>query len=258
MSLTQSNGKVALVTGAAKRIGAVLAESLAADGWKVGLHCHQSRPAAEALAATITAKGQECFVISADLGRESDVASLIPTILGEHGRIDLLVNNASRFVYDSIDSVSWASVTEHFLPNLAAPLLLARDFARLGSGSDRSIVNLLDQKIDNLNPDFLSYTISKCALASVTKILAMALADQIRVNGIAPGITLRSGEQTDDSFAKAWRATPLGRSATPQEIALCLKFILASPSLTGQVIFLDGGESLTKRARDVAFDETIL
>ncbi|MGE5200740.1 MAG: SDR family oxidoreductase, partial [Acidobacteriota bacterium] len=112
----------------------------------------------------------------------------------------------------------------------------------------------LDQKVQNLNPDFLSYTVSKVGLDGLTRMLALAFAPRIRVCGIAPGVTLRSGKQTDASFERAWRATPLGRSSTAEELVAALRFIIASPSMTGSVITLDGGESLRRRPRDVAFD----
>jgi NAD(P)-dependent dehydrogenase (short-subunit alcohol dehydrogenase family) len=162
------------------------------------------------------------------------------------------------FSYDDIASVSWSSLHENWSVNLAAPLLLCRDFARrLGDRKGGCIINLLDQKIENLNPDFLSYTLSKVALSGLTEILAMAFAGRIRVCGIAPGLALISGKQSEESFRKAWTATPLQRSTTPDEIADCVRFIVSSPSLTGNTIFLDGGERLRKRPRDVAFDPSV-
>lgn len=249
------SARTALVTGAGRRIGAAVARGLAADGWKVVVHYNRSVREAEALAAGITHAGGECALLRADLSRREDIEALVPRCVAEHGRLDCLVNNASTFVNDGITDVTWESFHTNLIPNLAAPLFLSRDFARaFGDRAGGCIINLLDQKVRNLNPDFLSYTLSKVALAGLTEMLAMAFAPRIRVCGIAPGVTLISGKQTEESFARAWRATPLGRSSTPEEIVACLRFILATPSLTGQTIVLDGGESLRGRARDVAFD----
>jgi NAD(P)-dependent dehydrogenase (short-subunit alcohol dehydrogenase family) len=146
----------------------------------------------------------------------------------------------------------------HLSSNLVAPVFLCRDFARLfDARGDGCIINILDQKVANLNPDFLSYTMGKIGLSGLTEMLAMALAGRIRVCGIAPGLALISGKQTEASFEKAWHAPPLRRSTTPDEIATCVRYILASPSMTGHTIFLDGGESLAGRARDVAFDPSV-
>jgi NAD(P)-dependent dehydrogenase (short-subunit alcohol dehydrogenase family) len=247
--------RTALITGAGRRIGAAIARGLAADGWKVVVHYHRSAREAKALAAEIAAAGGECALMHADLAKREDIEALVPRCVAEHGPLDCLVNNASSFVNDGIANVTWESFHTNLIPNLAAPLFLSRDFARaFGDREGGCIVNLLDQKVRNLNPDFLSYTLGKVALSGLTEMLAMALGARIRVCGIAPGLTLISGKQTEESFARAWRATPLGRSSTPEEIVSCVRFILATASLTGQTIVLDGGESLRGRARDVAFD----
>jgi NAD(P)-dependent dehydrogenase (short-subunit alcohol dehydrogenase family) len=165
------------------------------------------------------------------------------------------VNNAASFINDDINNITWETLEAQMTPNFVAPLFLCRDFARaFGDNEGGCIINLLDQKIANLNSDFLSYTLSKVALHGLTQVLALAFAGRIRVCGVAPGITLISGKQTQESFERAWRATPSGRSSTPHEIAECVRFILGMPSFTGQTIFLDGGESLKKRLRDVEFD----
>lgn len=247
-----------LVTGGGKRIGAAISRALAASGWKVLIHYNHSQEQAEALAMEIRASGGACETIHADLSKRCDIDSFINRCISLHGKLDCLVNNAANFANDSVANITWESFEANMIPNLAAPLFLSRDFA--ASFADREggcIINILDQKIDNLNPDFLSYTISKVALSGLTKMLAMAYSPRIRVCGIAPGITLISGKQTEESFQRAWRATPLGRSSTPEEIAATVEFILATPSLTGHTIFVDGGESLQGRPRDVAFDPQI-
>ncbi len=256
--------RTALITGGGKRIGAAIARSLAADGWRVIVHYNRSGAEAETLAAEISAAGGACAPIQADLSRRDAIEGLIGRCVAAHGRLDCLVNNASNFFHDDIRSVTWDTLGAHLNPNLIAPVLLCRDFAAQFEQTDQPareagcIVNLLDQKIGNLNPDFLSYTLSKIALGGLTEMLAMALAPRIRVCGVAPGLTMISGKQTEASFQHAWRAAPLGRSSTPAEIAACVRFILSMPSMTGETIFVDGGESLRGRPRDVAFDPALL
>jgi NAD(P)-dependent dehydrogenase (short-subunit alcohol dehydrogenase family) len=250
--------RTVLITGAARRVGATIARVLAADGWHVIAHYNRSETDARALAEDIRRAGGICHTLQADMTSRADVESLMRRCVDRHGSLTCLINNASVFYYDDIASVSWESLHEHLASNLVAPVILCRDFVRQFSGSgDGCIINLLDQKIANLNPDFLSYTIGKVGLAGLTATLAMALAGRIRVCGIAPGLALISGKQTPASFEKAWQAPPLRRSTTPDELAACVQYILASPSMTGNTIFLDGGESLAGRARDVAFDPSV-
>ncbi len=250
--------RTVLITGAARRVGAAIARALAADGWAVIVHYHRSEAEAQALAGEIRDTGGVCDLVRADLGRRADVEGLMDRCLALRGSVDCLINNASTFYHDDISSVTWNSLHDHLSSNLIAPLFLCRDFVRVFDGrSDGCIVNILDQKVANLNPDFLSYTIGKIGLSGLTTMLALALAGRIRVCGIAPGLTLISGKQTQDSFERAWQAPPLGRSATPEEIARCVRYILSSPEMTGNTIFLDGGESVAGRARDVAFDPSV-
>ena len=252
-AMTQA--RTVLITGAAVRVGAAIARALAADGWNTIVHYNGSAPEAEALAAEIAAAGGACRVIQADLKDQEDVESLMDRCVAFFGPLDCLINNASTFYYDDIFSVTWDSLHDHLSSNLIAPVLLSRDFVRcFRNDGDGCIVNILDQKLTNLNPDFVSYTVGKAGLAALTAMLAMALAGRIRVCGIAPGIALISGKQTPESFEKAWRAPPLNRSTTPEEIAACVQYILSSPSMTGNTIVLDGGENLAGRGRDVAFD----
>jgi len=244
-----------LVTGAAKRIGAAIARHLAARHWHVFIHYNRSADEARALADAIRQAGGSCSTLQADLEIAAEVEGLIPRCVAETGRVDCLINNAALFSYDKLETLDWKLWHRHLDVNLSAPAFLARDFARqLPADGDGVIINMLDQKVGNLNPDFLSYTISKAGLRALTEILAMSLAPRIRVVGIAPGITLISGNQTQESFERAFRATPLGRSSTLQDIVATVDFALAVTSLHGQVITVDGGESLTRRPRDVAFD----
>jgi len=248
-------GKVALVTGAAQRVGAGIARALAEDGWQVVVHYNRSAAEAEALRAEITAAGGDCALVQADLGAAAEVATLIARAAEPFGPLTLLVNNASTFRYDDIRTATRADFDANIAANLAAPIFLSQGFAaQLPEAAQGVIINLLDQKTENLNPDFFSYTISKVGLLGATKVLAMALAPRIRVCGISPGVTLISGKQTPESFLKSTQVTPLGRSSEVADLVAAVRFVLSVPAMTGTVITIDGGEQLRRRPRDVAFD----
>ncbi len=242
-----------LITGAAKRIGAAIAHRLAAAGWRVLAHYHRSQADAEALAGAIRREGGWCETIGADLSDRDAVSNLIPACAERWGAPDALVNNASSFRYDTIATLDGASWDMHLRPNLEAPVFLAQAFAQAIADRPGCIVNLLDHKLAALNPDFFSYTVAKAGLLAATRMMAMAFAGRIRACGIAPGITLISGKQSEAGFARAWGAPPLGRSSTPEELAEAALFILSTGSLNGEVLVLDGGDSLLQRRRDVAF-----
>jgi NAD(P)-dependent dehydrogenase (short-subunit alcohol dehydrogenase family) len=232
-----------LITGGARRLGAAMARALVAAGYPVILHAHRSVAEAEALAAELRAR-----VLLGDLADPAVPARL----LDEAGPLSGLINNASRFEFDRPGTATAESLAAHMAPNLIAPVLLAQGFAAQAPAAG-VVINILDQKLSNLNPDFFSYTLSKAALAAATEMLAQALAPNIRVCGIAPGITLPGATQSPERFERAWRANPLGRGATPEDIAAAALFILRTPSVTGTTLTVDGGEHLTHRARDVAF-----
>ncbi len=243
-----------LITGAARRIGAAIGTALAADGWRIIAHYHASSGDAANLREDIRGRGGWCETVAADLADRAAIARLIPDATARFGRIDALVNNASSFRYDTLSTLDVVSWDAHLRPNLEAPVFLARDFARALDGGSGVIINMLDHKVFALNPDFFSYTIAKVGLAGATRMLAQDFAGRVRVCGIAPGITLLSGKQTEAGFRRAWTAPPLGRSSTPEELAEAARLILQTPSLNGQVLVLDGGESLVGRQRDIAFD----
>jgi NAD(P)-dependent dehydrogenase (short-subunit alcohol dehydrogenase family) len=237
--------KTALVTGGAKRLGRAIALALAANGWDVAVHCHRSKDEGEATAAEIRKRGRRAAVIQADLGKESEVETVIPKVHAALGPLTCLVNNASVFEMDKIETVTRDSWDRHIETGLRAPLVLSQSFARqLPEGSDGNIVNMLDQRVWKLTPYFLSYTIAKMGLWTLTRTMALALAPRIRVNGIGPGPTMPSPRQSADQFAAQASAVPLGHGATPEEIAAGVIFILSSPAMTGQMIALDGGEHL--------------
>ncbi|MFZ5791631.1 MAG: SDR family oxidoreductase [Pseudomonadota bacterium] len=235
----------ALVTGAAKRIGRAIAEDLAAQGWAVAIHYNSSRAEAEELVAAILDRGGRAVALQADLARESEVEALVPRAAAALGALTLLVNNAALFEMDKIDTATRASWDAHIETDLRAPLVLCQAFARqLPASAAGNIVNMLDQRVWKPTPYFLSYTVAKMGLWTLTRTLALALAPRIRVNGIGPGPTLPSRRQTPEQFARQCAAMPLGRGTTPQEICEALRFILAAPAMTGQMIALDGGEHL--------------
>ena len=238
----------AIVTGGAKRIGAEIVRALAADGWHVLIHYHRSKAEAEALAARIG----NASVVGADLA-DPAAAEAIMAALGGLPPPRLLVNNASRFVHDDISDVTPEGWAAHLDVNLRAPALLSQAFA--ARAEEGLIVNLLDAKLASPNPDFFSYTISKIGLAGLTELCARALAPGIRVNAIAPSVTMVSGPQSRANFEKVHGLNALGRGVDVAEIVGALRFIIATPSLTGQTILLDGGQRFLSLPRDVQFLE---
>jgi NAD(P)-dependent dehydrogenase (short-subunit alcohol dehydrogenase family) len=244
----------ALVTGGGARLGGVMVRALAADGWAVAIHYRGSAAHAAALADEIKTGGGRAVTVEGDLGALDDFSDLFGRVNAGWGFCSLLVNSASAFEYDDISTVTRANLEKLFATNLFAPLLLTRDFAaQLREGAKGLIVNILDQKVFNLNPDFLSYTLTKTALENATTLLAQAMAPRVRVCGIAPGLTLKSGEQTEEGFRQAHSQTPLGFGSEPEHIAEALLFLTKVPSITGHTIIVDGGQHLQKRSRDVMF-----
>jgi NAD(P)-dependent dehydrogenase (short-subunit alcohol dehydrogenase family) len=245
-----------LITGAARRVGRAIAIELARSGCDIALHFRTSADEAQASAAYVRALGvrAECFQV--DLADEAACRALLPSVVARLGRIDSVVNNASHFEYDNAESFSFAAMETHWRANTAPAIVLAQALAKQlrGSSTTGCVVNLLDQKLWNPNPDYLSYTLSKAALEVATTLLAQALAPQVRVAGVAPGVTLVSGPaMSAEGFAAAHAMTPLGRSSTPEDVARTVRFILESPAITGTTIVVDGGQHLAAQSRDVAF-----
>ena len=254
MSDSPDRNGYALVTGGGARLGATLVRRLAADGWAVAIHHNRSTADADALAREIKSAGGRAATLSGDLAKLDAFADLFGRANAGWGFCSLLVNNASAFEYDDVSSVTRANLENLFAVNHHAPVLLARDFReQLRPGSKGLIVNILDQKVFNLNPDFLSYTLTKSALEAATRLLAMAMAPDVRVCGIAPGLTLRSGDQTEEGFRLAHSKTPLGLGSRPQDIAETLSYLTRVPSITGDTIVVDGGQHLQPRSHDIMF-----
>jgi len=237
--------KAALVTGAGQRIGRACALALAEAGFAVAVHYHASGTAAETVAATIRETGGKAVAIEADLIDENAVAALLPRAAEMLGPIGVLVNNASVFEGDTVTSATRDSWDRHLAVNLRAPFILMQEFARaLPEDVGGLIVNLLDERVWNLTPYFVSYTLSKAGLWTLTQTMALALAPRIRVNGIGPGPTLPSPRQSHEQFLQQSRSMPLRRGTAPAEIAAALRFLLAAPAMTGQMLALDGGQHL--------------
>ncbi|MBL8698899.1 MAG: SDR family oxidoreductase [Alphaproteobacteria bacterium] len=235
----------ALVTGGARRIGRAIVETLAADGYAVAIHCHASRAEADALAARIGAAGGRAAVVVADLADEDAVQGLVPQAERALGPIGILVNNASVFEHDDARTATRASWDRHLGTNLRAPFVLAQAFAgRLPAEADGLIVNLLDQRVWSLTPHFISYTVSKSGLWTLTRTLALALAPRIRVCAIGPGPTLPSPRQSEAQFDRQVAGVPLRRGPALDEVAAALRFLIAARSFTGQMLALDGGQHL--------------
>ena len=263
MSQNQS-APVVLVTGAAKRLGREIALALAAGGWRVAVHYRSSeQDAIETVAACARIQGDSAL-FDGDLGDEIAVKALLPRVVERFGQVDAVVNSASAFEQDDAASFSFASLEKHLRSNTAAPILLAQALhAHLASRNANressvrgAVVNLLDQKLWNQNPDFLSYTLSKAALEAANTMLAMALAPLVRVVGVAPGLTLTSHLLSDAQFEALHKLSPLGRSSTPADVAAAVKFALENQSITGTTLLVDGGQHLMKFERDFSLMTT--
>ena len=236
---------VVLVTGAARRIGRAIALDLARHGWAVAIHYHTHEDEARDTAAEARGLGARAEIFRADLSREEETSTLVGRAAESFGPLTALINNAAAFERDRVDSVTRSSWDLHLETNLRAPFVLSQEFARrLPAGESGNIVNLIDQRVWNLTPDFISYTVSKSALWTLTRTLALALAPRIRVNAIGPGPVLKSTRQSEEDFARQCAATPLGRGTRPEEICDAIRFLFGAPAMTGQMLVLDGGQHL--------------
>ena len=250
--MTSRHHKSALVTGAGRRIGRAIALGLAAEGWRVAVHYGGSGKDAEATVADIRETGGEAIAVQADLADAASLETLIPNAAKALGPLGCLINNASVFENDRMADFTRASMERTLGVNLLAPALLTQAFARqLPKSTPGNVINILDQRVWRLTPRYLSYTLSKSALWTLTRTMAMALAPAIRVNAVGPGPTLPNDTQDSVLFARQAGSTILERGAGLDEIAAAVRFILASPSMTGQMIALDGGQHLAWETPDI-------
>ena len=247
--------RTALVTGAGKRLGREIALTLARAGWNVAVHHRHSKADAEQTAAdccALTGRPDSAMPFFADLGDEASVRDLLPAVVAHFGRVGAVVNSASTFENDNAQSFGFEAMETHLRANTGAAVLLAQDLHAHLKDSDRqgAVVNLLDQKLWNMNPDFFSYTLSKAALEAANTMLALALAPSVRVVGVAPGLTLTSHLLSDQQFAELHKQSPLGRSSTPEDVAATVLFALTNQSITGTTLLVDGGQHLMRFERD--------
>lgn len=266
---TPTAHRTVLVTGAARRLGKTIALALSSVGWRTAVHYRHSEQ--DAIDTVAACAGGTCVNAHfyADLADEGAVRTLVPRVVAHFGRLDAVVNNASLFEHDDAQSFGFEAMERHLRANTGAPILLAqalhahvrqRTTQAASSGAparadaedndDAVVVNLLDQKLWNPNPDFLSYTLSKAALESATTLLAQALAPQLRVVGVAPGLTLASDWLSDEKFRQLHALSPLGRSSSPEDVATTVRFALENRSITGTTLLVDGGQHLIRFDRD--------
>jgi NAD(P)-dependent dehydrogenase (short-subunit alcohol dehydrogenase family) len=237
--MTTATRPVVLVTGAARRLGRAMALDLAAHGFDVAVHYRGSEADAQATVGELRALGAQAHAFRADLSDEPACRALVPAVTAHFKRLDAIINSASTFEYDDPASFTVAAMEKHWRANTAPAILLAQALhAHLDGCSETGcVVNLIDQKLWNPNPDYFSYTLSKAALQSATVMLAQALAPRVRVCGVAPGVKM----------------TPLERSSTPDDIARAVRFLIESPAITGTTLLVDGGQHLTAQPRDVLY-----
>jgi len=238
--------KNVLVTGAAKRIGASIAKSFASKNWNVALHYNKSKKETELLSKELKNKYKiKTICLHADLNDLGQINKLIPLAKNNIGPISCLINNAASFEYDSIETASLESWNMHINTNIRAPLFLSQSFTKnLDKKFKGNIINIIDQRVWNLTPHFTTYTLSKSALWTLTQTLALSLSPKIRVNAIGPGPTLKSKMQSMKQFRDQYKRMPLKVPTSLDEISSFIELIINSPSMTGQMIALDGGQHL--------------
>ena len=243
--------KTVLITGAGNRIGGFIATTLAAKGYSVVIHYNSSTRDTQNLVAKISQNGAKAAMVCADLSVGAQRETLIKEAAKPFGPLAILINNASVFEYDSALTLTEELWDTHFELHAKAPIFLARDFARqLPAGCKGNIINIIDEQVLRISPDFFSYNLSKSVLWTATRTLAQSLAPAIRVNAIGPGPTLPNTRQSEAQFAQSVKSLPLKTSASPLDIALAVQILLSTPSMTGQMLALDGGQHLEWRRRN--------
>lgn len=251
MQEKQEARPVCLITGGARRLGAAMARHLASR-FDLAIHFNSSAADAHSLAGELAASGARIELFPADLSDDTQAANLVREVVARMERLDLVVNSASVFEYDTPSEFSAETMKRLLAVNLVAPMMIAREFAAVASPG-AVLVNMLDNKLYAPNPDFFSYSLAKFALKGAVDMLALHFRGRLRVAGIAPGVTLVSGDQSEENFRKSWRYTLTGAGATPEDIASTVEFIWRTNSINGEIIVLDGGQHLMSLERDVAF-----
>lgn len=253
--MPKPNPQLALVTGAGRRLGRAIALRLAAEGCDIAVHYRVSETEAFDTVRMVQALGRRAWAVGFNQADSSDIIQGLAELTSETERpVDVLVNSASVFEWDNITTVEDEGLTKHFETNLFGPVLLTRRIVEAAAPNVRGlIINLLDQKLFNPNPDHLSYTLSKYALGGFTELMARALAPRFRVNAIAPGLTLPGPDIEGERFEALHDATPLERGPSPDDIAGACAYLLKAPAVTGQTIIVDGGAHMQAASRDVAY-----
>ncbi len=240
-----------IITGGATRIGAAISKKLSGPGVEIVIHYNKSKSSAEKLKKELSKSETKVYLVKGDLSKEKDVKKIVKFAKSKLKYFDCLVNNASLFENDKIENFTTNSWGRHLKTNLRAPALLSKEFAKNTKSSNNNIINIIDQRIFKLTPFFFSYTISKTGLYTLTKTSAMSLAPNIRVNGIAPGPTLKNKKQTEKHFRKQYLATPLKRQVDLKEICNAVDFLINNRSITGQVLAIDSGQNLNWQTPDI-------
>tara|TARA_B100001996_G_scaffold309310_1_gene250941 strand:- start:366 stop:1118 length:753 start_codon:yes stop_codon:yes gene_type:complete len=243
--------KKIIITGGATRIGAAIAKKLSGSNKEIVIHFNRSKIKAENLKKKLQNYGTKVYLVKGDLSKEKDINKIIKFAKSKLKYFDCLINNASLFENDKLENFKTDSWEKHISTNLRAPALLSKEFSKNIKGGNNNIINLIDQRVFKLTPYFFSYTISKTGLYTLTKTSAISLAPNIRVNGIAPGPTIKNKRQSEKHFKKQYSATPLKKQVDVEEICNAVDFFIKNRSITGQVLAIDSGQSLNWQTPDI-------
>ena len=240
-----------IITGGATRIGAAIAEKLSGKNKEIVIHYNKSKSKAERLKKKLQANGSSIYLVKGDLNIEKDISKIIKFSKSKLKYFDCLVNNASLFENDKLENFTSKSWERHISINLKAPALLSKEFSKNIRGKNNNVINIIDQRIFKLTPYFFSYTLSKTGLYTLTKTSAMSLSPNVRVNGIAPGPTIKNKRQSEKHFRNQYLATPLRQQVDVDEICNAVDFFIKNSSITGQVLAIDSGQSLNWQTPDI-------
>ena len=240
-----------IITGGATRIGAAIAKKLSGPEAEIVIHYKSSKLNAEKLKKELSKNLTKVYLVKGDLSKETDIKKIVKFAKSKLKYFDCLINNASLFENDKLENFTTDSWEHHLRVNLRAPALLSKEFSKNTRGKNNNIINIIDQRVFKLTPYFFSYTISKTGLYTLTKTSAMSLAPNIRVNGIAPGPTIKNKRQSDKHFKKQYLATPLKKQVDVNEICNAVDFFIKNSSITGQIIAVDSGQSLNWQTPDI-------